>query len=146
MKANELTESFLAWYGDGSDGNSPTSSQWARLLERSPDKPVTLINFFKVRDVAEYDDDANDTTGEEAFSRYSSVSIPAMERVGGEFLFVGPYQGGFLGEEEDWDLIAIGRYPDIDSLVALYSDEGYRNVFHHRSAACERQKVVVCGG
>jgi uncharacterized protein (DUF1330 family) len=145
MNVNELTFNFRDWYGDGSDGNSPTPDQWSRILGRSPDKPVTLINFFKVRKTAKYADGGCDVSGEEAFSRYSSVSIPTMSRVGGKFLFVGPYQGGFLGEEEDWNLIAIGQYPNLDSLVALYSDETYRSVFHHRSAACERQRVVVCG-
>ena len=46
-----------------------------------------------------------------------------MAEAGGEFLFVGPYQGGFLGSEEDWDLVAIGRYPNMQSLIALYADE-----------------------
>lgn len=145
MNVNKLTSDFLGWYGDGRDGGCPTAEQWSRLFSRPSDKPVTLINLFKVRDVAQYSDGEAGVSGNDAFSRYSSVSIPTMERVGGKFLFVGPYQGAFLGEEEDWDLVAIGSYPNMESLIALYSDERYRSVCHHRTAACKRQKVFVCG-
>jgi len=136
---------FTEWYGPGSDGSSPTESQWAQILSRPAEKPVTLINFFKLRAMADYPKASNSATGQEAFASYASVSVPAMERAGGHFLFVGPFQGNFLGENEDWDIVAIGAYPDLKSLAALYSDEIYRQAFHHRTAACARQKVMVCG-
>jgi uncharacterized protein (DUF1330 family) len=136
---------FTDWYGPGTDGNSPTESQWARILDRQAEKPVTLINFFKLREKADYPDVSISATGQEAFANYASVSVPAMERAGGRFLFVGPFQGNFLGENEDWDIVAIGAYPDLRSLATLYSDEAYRQAFPHRTAACERQKVLVCG-
>ncbi|ASP33117.1 DUF1330 domain-containing protein [Labrenzia sp. VG12] len=145
MTVNQQTLQFADWYGPGLDGTSPTETQWADLLGRAPDKPVTLINFFKLREKALYQDDAETVSGQEAFSNYASVSVPAMERAGGRFLYVGPFQGMFLGETEDWDLIAIGAYPDLKAFTALYSDEAYRGAFHHRTAACERQKVIVCG-
>ena len=134
---------LLAWYGAGEDGSCPTAEQWERLLSRPADRPVTLVNFFKIRGEADYETGEQGISGQDAFSRYAAISIPTMERVGGKFLYVGPCQGAFLGEEEDWDLIAVGSYPDLEALVALYSDEGYRAVFHHRAAACEKQKVLV---
>jgi uncharacterized protein (DUF1330 family) len=145
MNVNQTSSHFTEWYGAGLDGNSPTQNQWANILGRQADKPVTLINFFKLRKEAQYADGASVVSGEEAFGKYAATSVPTMERVGGKFLFVGPYKGMFLGNDEDWDLVAIGSYPDLNTLVALYSDEGYREAFHHRTAACERQKVIVCG-
>ncbi|WFE87268.1 DUF1330 domain-containing protein [Roseibium porphyridii] len=145
MNVNQQVTQFTSWYGSGSDGACPTENQWSQLLDRPADHPVTLINFFKLRPKAEYSEGQTGSTGQEAFSDYASVSMPAMERAGGNFLYVGPYQGMFMGEDEDWDLIAIGSYPNLDALIALYSDETYRGAFHHRTAACERQKVLVCG-
>ena len=55
--------------------------------------------------------------------------MPALERAGGRFLLVGPCEGGFAGADEDWDLIAIGSYPDTESLLALYEDDAYRAAF-----------------
>lgn len=145
MNVNEQVSQFTVWYGPGTDGSSPTADQWAQILGRPADKPVTLINFFKLRDKADYPQGATDASGHDAFASYASVSIPAMERAGGRFLHVGPFQGMFLGETEDWDVIAIGAYPNLEALTALYSDENYRDAFHHRTAACERQKVLVSG-
>ncbi len=145
MNAN--SQQFLDWYGDGSDGSSPTSAQWASILRLPEDKPVTLINFFKLSPRANYPVHTSgfdtNVTGEEAFNRYAEVSVPTMDRVGGKFHHVGPFSGIFIGKDEDWDVIAIGAYPDLHSLISLYSDEGYRAAFVNRTAACERQKVIV---
>ncbi|WP_269581634.1 DUF1330 domain-containing protein [Roseibium sp. Sym1] len=145
MNVNQQVSQFTHWYGPGSDGSCPTADQWSHILGRDKDKPVTLINFFKLRDKAHYPGGDGDASGQDAFSSYASVSVPAMERAGGHFLFVGPFQGMFLGDDEDWDIVAIGAYPNLGALTALYSDESYRGAFHHRTAACARQKVLVCG-
>lgn len=138
---------FETWYGDGSDGSAPTLKQWQSILELPEDDPITLINFFKLNEIAAYpagaDTSGKRITGEAAFNQYAAVSIPTMQRVGGHFLHVGPSAGTFLGEEVDWDLIAIGQYPNLEALVALYSDEAYRSVFKHRTAACAKQKVLI---
>lgn len=143
MNADDLTRQFAEWYGDGRA--APSHEQWRKLFSRDEESPVVMINFFKFRKTADYGDGSAEVPGADAFSAYSSVSIPTMDRVGGTFLFVGPCAGSFLGEEEGWDLIAIGSYPNLSSLIDLYGDEDYRNAYRHRSAACERQKVFVCG-
>lgn len=143
-------DQLCAWYGDGQDGSAPSADQWRQILERPANESITLINFFKYRQIAEYPQDSaqsrDQISGQDAFKLYSSVSIPTMERVGGKFLLVGPFEGMFLGEAEDWDLIAIGTYPNIESFVGLYTDPDYRVASQHRIAACKRQKVIVCSG
>lgn len=138
---------FLNWYGDGGSGAAPTAAQWRRLVDWPADTPITLVNLFKFRDTARYEDGRGDGgSGQDAFARYAEVSMPTMERVGGRFLLVGPYQGPFLGSDEGWDLIAIGQYPTVEACLALYADPEYRVAFHHRTAACARQTVMICGG
>jgi len=145
---NKQTQQLCEWYGDGSDGSCPTVAQWRRILAQPFDKPITLVNFFKLRANARYEEDGIETdapgSGNDAFGRYAAVSIPTMEKIGGSFLHVGPFVGAFLGAEEDWDIIAIGAYPNLDSFLGLYTDAEYRNAFAHRTAACERQKVLIC--
>lgn len=149
MDVNTQVTRFLSWYGAGLTGDSPTASQWSAILGRPADKPVTLINLFKFCDRAQYAEGDTETpdeiSGQDAFGRYAAVSLPAMERAGGKFLHVGPAEGTFLGDPEDWDLIAIGAYPDLKALITLYSDPSYREAFHHRTAACRRQQVFVSG-
>lgn len=147
-EADVTADQMARWYGDCRDGSGPTPAQWQRLFARPADAPLTLINFFKFRPSAVYEPGTPETeeelSGEAAFGRYAAVSMPTMERVGGSFLLVGPSEGMFLGAEEDWDLIAVGHYPNTASCVALYADTAYRAAFRHRTAACARQKVFVC--
>jgi uncharacterized protein (DUF1330 family) len=137
---------LIGWYGDGAEGNAPTRSQWRALLQRPQDQPVSLINFFKMRAEAVYPTDSphNAATGEQAFQRYAEVSVPTVEKVGGRFLLLAPFEFGFMGPEEDWDLVAIGSYPNATVLLALLEDADYRAAYPHRSAALERQKVLAC--
>lgn len=154
MNANqnieERVDRLVAWYGDGANGASPTRSQWHHIVSRPADAPVTLLNLFKLRDLALYAEKTAEAkaqgTGQDAFDRYATVSIPTLEKVGGKFLLVAPFEQAFIGEEEDWDLTAIGSYPNNTALLALFEDADYRAVYHHRTAACARQKVVVCSG
>ncbi|WP_421938200.1 DUF1330 domain-containing protein [Pelagibius sp.] len=67
-----------------------------------------------------------------------------MEKVGGRFLLLAPFESALMGAEEDWDLVVVGTYPDSKALLALHEDADYRSVYPHRSAALERQKVFAC--
>ncbi|MEM7413112.1 MAG: DUF1330 domain-containing protein [Myxococcota bacterium] len=150
MEAKIIANRFVEAFGDGADGAAPSTAQWERLLARPEDAPVTLVNLFKMRETAHYpaeDGHAEESpaSGEAAFARYAQVSMPAMDRVGGRFLAVAPHQGGFLGDEEDWDLVAIGQYPTLHALIALYDDTAYQAAYRHRRAACARQRVFVVG-
>jgi len=140
-------DSLLDMYGTGLDGAAPTSAEWRRILERDEDRPVTVINFFKLRETALYPACVDfGGSGKDAFDRYATVSVPSMQSTGGEFLFVGPVEGGFMGEQDDWDIAAIGRYPNTKALLSLFEIEAYRNCYIHRVAACEKQQVTICDG
>lgn len=141
---------LVAGYGNGADGSAPTPAQWRRLLDHPAGAPITLINLFKLRSMARYPADhllaGSPGTGQEALARYTEVSVPTVDQVGARFLLLGPAAGTFLGAEEDWDLIAVGTYPNAEAALALYEDDGYRRAFAHRAAACERQRVLLCAG
>lgn len=143
MNKTSIRDQFVEFYGNGSDGSAPRPDQWERILHRPPDQPITLVNFFKFREVADYGKELNDAPGTVAFDRYALVSVPTMERVGGKFLLIAPFQAALIGADEDWDLIAIGAYPNQRAFLDLYQDAGYRDAFVHRRAACLQQKVLI---
>ena len=145
MNVNETVQSLVTLYGSGDGNGAPTEDQWRRIIEREPDAPFAFVNFFKLNAQADYGDPVNEpaASGEEAFQRYAAVSMPAMHEAGGEFLAVAPFVGSFLGEEQDWDLVAIGKYPNLDSFLTLYQNPAYVSAFRHRTAAVSRQSVVV---
>ncbi len=146
---DERIAALVSGYGDGSDGSVPTPAQWRGMLAEPGAGAPTLINFFKLRDHARYPatsvHGSEARSGHEAFGRYSAVSAPALEKVGGRFLVVAPFRNALIGDDEDWDLVAIGSYPDRDALIAIFEDAEYRDAFVHRRAACERQRVFVVG-
>ena len=138
-RAAELTQ----WYGVAA---GPTLTQWRRVLERPEGSPVTVINFFKLRPRAEYAAGGDPVSGLEAMMRYAAVSGPTLEKVGGRFLLTGPFETTLIGDDEDWDLVAIGAYPSRAALLALFDDVAYRDAWAHRVAAVERQRVVIAAG
>ncbi len=153
MKVNQEVEDrvrqFCEWYGEGSDGSNPTAAQWRALFEREPARSVTLVNLFKFREQADYGGNPpaeagpDPISGYQAFERYASVSMPALAKAGGQFLHAGPFEGMFCGTPEDWDLLVVADYPNLESLIHLYADADYRQAYSHRLAACARQKVMV---
>ena len=140
---------LVAAYGNGADGAAPTPRQWAALLARPADAPISLVNHFELRDAADYGGAADAPTepgsGREAFMRYSAVSGPCLEKAGGRFLLLGPFEGGVIGADEDWDLVVVGRYPTTDALFALFDAPEYRAAWMHRRAAVARQRVLAVG-
>ncbi len=144
MNVNEKLDQLIDHYGPGGNREAPTRAQWQQVLERDPDKPFALINLFKFNAEAAYGQQPEDGgTGQEAFQRYADVSVPAMANAGGEFLAVAPFAGSFLGDDQDWDLVAIGKYPNLAAFLALYENPDYIRAFAHRSAAVARQAVMV---
>ncbi len=142
MTVNETLNKLLTLYGDG--GDAPTKEQWLRVVEREPARSLALVNFFKFNKVADYRSaNAEAVSGDVAFQRYADVSIPSMQKAGGEFLLVAPFAGSLLGEDQDWDLVAIGKYPNLQAFLDLYLNPEYVDAFVHRTAAVERQTVVV---
>lgn len=133
-------------FGDGGDISGPTLAQWTSLASRPADAPVTLINFFKMRDAALYvsGSDATPCSGQEAFSRYAAVSAPGLDKVGGKFTLLAPFGASLIGAAEDWDFVAIGSYPNLAAVFALFEMPEYQAAFAHRVAACARQKTLIC--
>ncbi|MEE2944394.1 MAG: DUF1330 domain-containing protein [Pseudomonadota bacterium] len=154
MTTETLTQSarvdaILAKWGTDLAG-TPTADTWNAIKELSEDQPLTLVNFFKMREQSEYpegaEDIARDITGQEAFQRYADVSMPALESAGGRFLMVAPFGRTFVGQPQDWDLVAIGNYPNPSALLSLFEQDDYRKAYVHRTAACADQAVSLCIG
>lgn len=124
-------ESILANWGTGSSG-LPDEVTWDAVAQCAMDQPVTLVNFFKMRDNASYPSGTavveNGISGQDAFQRYAAVSIPSV------------------GSAEDWDLVAIGSYPNPGALLSLFEMDAYREAYIHRVAACRDQRVSLCLG
>lgn len=122
-----------------------------RALSGAPPGPVTVVNLFKLREVAAYPPGtpapapgASPASGLEAMLAYAAVSGDRLAAVGGRFLSRGLMVGSLWDDDEvGWDLVVVAEYPDVAAVRALLDDPLYRDAYEHRRAAVERQRVVV---
>ena len=144
----ERIDRIIEQYGEGYDAGMPDRQTWLALTEREKDEPLTLVNFFRFREIADYpeatDEAETDISGKEAFDRYAAKSGACLMNAGGSFLYAGAFAQGFVGDKEKWDLVVLGRYPSLDSLLALFEQNEYRSAYIHRVAGCADQRVSVC--
>ncbi|MCI4663412.1 MAG: DUF1330 domain-containing protein [Neomegalonema sp.] len=136
-------------YGEGDNAGAPSQAGWRALGALPAAQPVTLVNFFKLREHAFYSDRSGAErviSGQAAFDRYAEVSMPSLAKVGGRFLLVAPFAAAFVGADLAWDLVAIGAYPQPSAVLDLFERPEYAEVFRHRTAACAAQRVSICAG
>jgi uncharacterized protein (DUF1330 family) len=117
-----------------------------RALESVGDGPITVVNQFALRDVAEYAEyaEGEPCSGLDAMLRYGAVSGACLEAVGGRFVAQALPTGVLWGDRDgDWDLLVVATYPSVDAFWALLADPPYRAAFVHRRAAVARQRVTV---
>lgn len=113
-------------------------------LERLGDAPITVVNQFVLREVAEYPE--NETcSGVDAMRRYGAASGARLEVVGGRFVAQALPTGVVWGDTTDgaWDLVVVATYPNADAFWSLLADPEYQAAFVHRRAAVARQRVTV---
>jgi uncharacterized protein (DUF1330 family) len=133
-------EELMALYGIGK--NYPTRKQWQQLVTGDMSQPLTVLNLFKLRKMADSNLIHEEMTGEEAFAKYAETSVPKVSEVGGHFILRGVVESDFIGEElENWHIIAIGHYPRRENFFELLSDQNYSKAFKYRQAAIENQNV-----
>jgi uncharacterized protein (DUF1330 family) len=114
-------------------------------LQGLGDGPIAVVNFFTLRPVAVYEEDAGegDCSGVEAMLRYAAVSADRLAAVGGRFVAQALPTGVLWGDDGDWDLVVVAEYPSKDALVNLLADPVYEQAFRHRRAAVASQRVTV---
>jgi len=87
----------------------------AALLSRHIQGPVTMLNLLPFRDVADYSQSPElmppaSISGAEAFQKYIDHTLPFLEQIGGELVFLGEGGTYLIGpQEERWDLVMLVR-------------------------------------
>ena len=133
-------EELVSLYGEGK--NYPSRDQWETLLAGDLEKPLTVVNFFKLYERANSTIINEPMSGEEAFGKYAETSVPKVAQVGGHFVLRGFVEGDFIGKDlEKWHIIAIGQYPKRENFLELLMEQDYKNAFKYRQAAVENQNV-----
>ena len=122
-----------------------TDQQIQDLLKKDDGGPVCMINLLKFREKAKYEDGREtDLTGVEAYDLYGKPTGELVAELGGEIVFTAVLKGMVVGEvEELWDVMAIAKYPTLQSFIDMTSSHIYLEAYHHRIAGLQGQLNIA---
>jgi len=110
-----------------------------RLAETDPesDGPVYMLNLMKYREVADYGGDSDEAvSGRDADDRYAPVDV--LRSIGAQVCFT----ADVVGASEDWDRVAVVRYPTRRSFIGMQSRPDFQEKHVHKEAGMDHTIVV----
>ena len=115
------------------------------LLKADDGGPVCMVNLLKFKEKAEYEDGREtDLSGIEAYQIYGAVTGSLIKKLGGDVVFTSVLNGMVVGEvEELWDVMAIAKYPTLQSFIEMVASPEYLKVYHHRIAGLKGQLNIA---
>lgn len=127
------------------NATTKTDQQMEALLKADNGGPVCMVNLLKFREKAEYEDGREtDLSGIEAYQIYGAVTGSLIKELGGDVVFTSVFNGMVVGEvEELWDVMAIAKYPTLQSFIDMVSSPEYLKVYHHRIAGLKGQLNIA---
>ena len=125
----------------------PTGDQVRAFRDRKTGDPIFMLNLLKFRIKAEYKDGrATNLTGRQAYALYGAGFDTVMAPLGTEIIYSGDIKGFLIGfGEDDWDSVALIKYPSTDVMLDMFRNESYQEIQIHREAALEGQLLLECG-
>jgi hypothetical protein len=104
--------------------------------EPDADGAVYMLNLMKYRGEADYGDAESGVSGREADDRYAPVDVLAA--IGATICFTGEV----LDSSEDWDRIAVVRYPTRRSFIEMQSRRDFQEKHVHKEAGMDHTTVL----
>lgn len=127
------------------NATTKTDQQMEALLKADNGGPVCMVNLLKFREKAEYEDGREtDLSGIEAYQIYGAVTGSLIKELGGDVVFTSVFNGMVVGEvEELWDVMAIAKYPTLQSFIDMVASPEYLKAYHHRLAGLKGQLNIA---
>jgi uncharacterized protein (DUF1330 family) len=114
-------------------------------LSQIPDgQAFAVINLLLYKEWAEFPEGTitEKLTGQQAYERYSELSIPFVNKVGGVPMWRGSFGVILIGPEDArWDEILIMQYPMRSAFERMLADPEYQAIVFHRTAAVKDSRL-----
>ena len=103
------------------------------------DTPVTMINWLKFRERADYPHGEPPTSGREAYLAYGKIAMTSTHSLGAKLLHAARYRMILVGNDGDpglglWDEFALMQYPGRKTFGQMAQLKRYRAGLRHRAA------------
>ncbi|GIT89512.1 DUF1330 domain-containing protein [Roseobacter sp. OBYS 0001] len=119
-----------------------SKATWEEFKTDQQPGPIQLLNLIRLRDQAEYSD-GSVSTGKSAYRRYSDISAPVFQSLGGTIVWRGGYELTMVGpKSEVWDITFVAEYPNVQAFMSMMKDPSYRDAMIHRQAAVMDSRLV----
>ena len=126
-------------------GDSEFNTEAMDDLSQIPDDhPFAVINLLLYKEWAAYPPGTvtEKLTGEQAYERYSELSIPFVDKVGGVPMWRGHLAVNLIGPVDNrWDEILIMQYPRRSAFQSMLSDPEYQAIVFHRTAGVKDSRL-----
>lgn len=111
----------------------------ARARADDEEKPVTLLQLVKYRDVADYPAGSTEgkRSGREAMELYEDAVAGILSDVGAERIMKLDVEGVFIGDGREWSECRLIQYPNQRAFREFEENAQVQKVQHHRTAAIE---------
>ena len=132
-----------------SSSHEPSKAQLEEFTASDQTKPIAMVNLLKFRENALYADgrDAGGLSGAAAYGLYGEVVMRKIAEVGGRLFWAAPTAQTFVGGlGDEWDMVAIVRYPNRAAFLKMIDMPDYREASVHREAGLERTALIACPG
>lgn len=107
------------------------------------DTPFLMLNMLRFRETAQYDGQASELSGREAYGIYGKHARGYLAGIGAEVVIMGAAHGTVIGPaDEEWDTVLFVRYPSIAAFVAMANDPEYAEIAKHRDAALADSRLI----
>jgi hypothetical protein len=109
--------------------------------EPADDGPIYMLNLMKYRALADYAEDptaqgAAPVSGREADDRYAPVDVLAA--IGASICFL----ADVVSASEDWDRVAVVRYPTRRSFIEMQSRDDFKKKHVHKDAGMDHTTLL----
>ncbi len=113
-----------------------------RLATVPPDEdgPIWMVNLMHYRDRADYGDGDGGRTGREADDEYAPIDV--LHAIGAKVVFAADVEDQLLGDEPQWDRVAVVRYASRRSFFEMQSREDFRAKHVHKEAGMASTFVI----
>ena len=115
------------------DPLTPDAAYCAEIRAKAGAGPVITLNLLRFKADG----------GRERFEEYGRISSPLLEKARADILYLGT-GGPLVAGSEEWDLVAVVRFQNIDRFLAMLTDPTYQSEGRRlREASLERVLWMV---
>jgi uncharacterized protein (DUF1330 family) len=110
----------------------PTESQIKTFVTSDISGPIVMLNLLRFKP----------NGGRELYAKYGDGVGPILNNIGAEIVFYGNAQAVVIGEEGEWDLVVLVRYPSKDAFVQMLRLPEYQAIMGLRAEALLDSRLI----